>query len=71
VNGYAPHMTDATGTRQPQPTRDHLMVEWREARRRRDAAELGSKAYEKAVEEIARIEVEIARVERAMDPPLG
>jgi len=63
-------MTDSTRTRPPQPNRDQLMAEWREARRRRDAAELGSKAYERAVEEIARIEVEIARVERALDPPL-
>ena len=63
-------MTDTTPTRPPQPNRDQLMAQWREARRRRDAAELGSKAYERAVEEIARIEVEIARVERALDPPL-
>jgi hypothetical protein len=70
VNGYAPQMTDATGTRTPQPTREQLMAQWRDARRRRHAAELGSKAYEAACEEIARIEVEIARVERAMDPPL-
>ena len=63
-------MTDSTRTRPPQPNRDQLMAQWREARRRRDAAELGSKAYERAVEEIARIEVEIARVERALDPPL-
>ena len=63
-------MTDSTRTRPSQPNRDQLMAEWREARRRRDAAELGSKAYERAVEEIARIEVEIARVERALDPPL-
>ena len=63
-------MTDSTRTRPPQPNRDQLMAEWREARRRRDAADLGSKAYERAVEEIARIEVEIARVERALDPPL-
>jgi hypothetical protein len=63
-------MTEATGKRTPQPNRDQLMGQWREARRRRDAAELGSKAYERAVEEIARIEVEIARVERALDPPL-
>ena len=68
MNGYAPRMTEATGS--PAKNRDQLMAQWREARRRRDAAELGSKAYEAAVEEIARIEVEIARVERAMDPPL-
>jgi hypothetical protein len=58
-------------SRGPARNRDQLMAQWREARRRRDAAALGSKAWEKAVEEIARVEVEIARVERAMDPPLG
>jgi hypothetical protein len=62
-------MAKKTGTETP-PTRERLMAEWREARRRRHAAELGSKAYEEACGEIARIEVEIARLERAMDPPL-
>ena len=52
-------------------TRDQLITQWREARRRREAAELGSEPYRKALEEIARIEVEIARIERAMDPPRG
>jgi len=70
VNDYAPHMTDATRARATQPTREQLMARWREARIRRDAAPLGSKAYEHAAQEIARIEVEIARIERAMDPPL-
>ncbi|MEX2010750.1 MAG: hypothetical protein WEF51_00785 [Chloroflexota bacterium] len=51
------------------PTREQLMVQWRDARRRREAADLGSVAYRRALEEIARIEVEIARIERAMDPP--
>ena len=41
-----------------------------ETRRRRNAAELGSAEYREAVELIGRIEVEIARLERAMDPPL-
>jgi hypothetical protein len=63
-------MTERTATGTPPPTREHLMVQWREARRRRDASELGSKAYEEACGEIARIEVEIARLERSMDPPL-
>jgi hypothetical protein len=52
-------------------TRDQLMTQWREARRRRDVAELGSEPHREALEEIARIEVEIARIERAMDPPRG
>ena len=50
-------------------TREQLIVEWQEARRRREAAELGSDAYRAALEDIARIEIEIARIERAMDPP--
>lgn len=50
-------------------TRDQLIVQWREARRSREAAELGSERYRAALEEIARIEVEIARIERATDPP--
>ncbi|HEY0444077.1 MAG TPA: hypothetical protein VGC90_07640 [Candidatus Limnocylindrales bacterium] len=52
-----------------EPTRDQLLVEWREARRRRHAAALGSDAFREACDDIARIEVDIARVERAMDPP--
>jgi hypothetical protein len=46
------------------------MAQWREARRRREAAEPGSEEYIKASEDLARIEVEIARVERAANPPL-
>jgi hypothetical protein len=41
-----------------------------EARKRRDAAPLMSEARAQAALEIARIEVQIARIERAMDPPL-
>ena len=54
-----------------QPTREALMERWREARRRREAAEPGGKEYIKASEEVAVIEVEIARVERAANPPLA
>ncbi|HKG56178.1 MAG TPA: hypothetical protein VKA85_02945 [Candidatus Limnocylindrales bacterium] len=50
-------------------TRERLLVEWRAARRRREAAPLGSDSYREACDEIARIEVDIARLERAMDPP--
>jgi hypothetical protein len=62
-------MTVPKTTPTADPTREQLIVEWREARRRREAAELGSPAFRAALEEIARIEVEIARIERAMDPP--
>jgi hypothetical protein len=42
----------------------------REARKRRDAAPLLSKQREAAAFDLERIEVQVARVERAMDPPL-
>jgi hypothetical protein len=40
------------------------------ARRRRDAAPLQSRERAEAAFEIERIEVHIAAIERAMDPPL-
>ena len=42
----------------------------REARRRRDAAPLMSQARVEATFDIERIEIQVARIERAMDPPL-
>jgi hypothetical protein len=42
-----------------------------EARRRRAAAPLGSDAYRAAADEVGRIEVRIADVDRAADPPRG
>jgi hypothetical protein len=53
----------------PAPTRESLLVRHAEARRRRNAAELGSHEWEQASAEVGRIEVEIAGIERAMDPP--
>jgi hypothetical protein len=50
-------------------TREALMALHREARRRRDAAPLESEARAAAMDEIGRIEVQIARIERAMNPP--
>jgi hypothetical protein len=52
-------------------TREALLVLHRAARHRRDAAPLMSEERAAASVEIARIEVHIARIERAMDPPLG
>ena len=52
-------------------TRPELMELHRAARARRNAAPLGSEAFRAAVEDIARIEVRIAAVDRAADPPLG
>jgi hypothetical protein len=42
-----------------------------EARRRRASAVLGSEAYRAAVDEIARIEIRIADVDRSASPPRG
>jgi hypothetical protein len=51
--------------------RDALIALHAEARRRRAAAPLGSEAYRAAVDEIARIEIRIADVDRAASPPRG
>ena len=50
--------------------RPSLLALHKAARRRRDAAPLGSHQRAEAAFEIERIEVHIAQVERAMDPPL-
>ena len=50
-------------------TREELLAEHAEARHRRDAADLGSPAHREAAFEVERIEVAIAALERAMDPP--
>ena len=52
-------------------TRAELMELHRETRARRNSAPHGSKEHVAAIDLIGRIEVEIARLERAMDPPLG
>jgi hypothetical protein len=52
-------------------TRAELLALHTEARARRNAAPLGSDAFRAAVDEIARIEIRIAAVDRAADPPLG
>jgi hypothetical protein len=50
--------------------RASLLALHRAARQRRDAAPLRSEARAEAAFEIERIEIQIARIERAMDPPL-
>jgi hypothetical protein len=50
-------------------TRDGLLAKHRELRRERDAAPLQSHQRAEAMTEIGRIEVEIARLDRATDPP--
>ncbi len=61
--------TPNAGDAAPAPTREELMQQHAEARGRRNAAPLGSHEWEQASDEVGRIEIEIARVERAMDPP--
>lgn len=52
-------------------TRDELLELHAAARRRRAAAPLDSAAYRQAADEIGRIEIRIAAVERAQVPPRG
>jgi len=67
----ARHETDATQDRTPLPqTRDELLALHRETRRRRNAAKHGSPEHVAAIDLLGRIEVEVVRIERAMDPPL-
>ena len=51
-------------------TREALLDLHRETRARRNAAAHGSAEHVEAIELLGRIEIEIARIERAMDPPL-
>lgn len=53
----------------PATTREELLVQHAEARRRRNTAQLGSHAWEEASHEVGRIEIAIAALERLMDPP--
>ena len=50
--------------------REELLKLHAAARRRRDGAPEQSRERAKALFELERIEVQIARIERAMDPPL-
>jgi hypothetical protein len=51
-------------------SREELLRQHAEARRIRNAATGGSEEHKAAVIRLAEIEIEIARLERAMDPPL-
>ena len=62
-------MSTDSRTRLPK-TRAELLELHRQTRAKRNAAEWGSPEHVEAITLIERIEVEIARVERAMDPPL-
>ena len=61
------HETAATPLPQ---TREELLALHRETRRRRIAAAHGSEEHVAAIDLLGRIEVEVARLERAVDPPL-
>ncbi len=50
-------------------SREQLLALHDVARRKRDAASRDSRGRVEAAYEIERIEVQIARIERAMDPP--
>ena len=52
-------------------TRDALLDLHRDTRKRRNKAKHGSPEHVEAIDLLGQIEVEIARIERAMDPPLG
>jgi len=52
-------------------TREALLELHRDTRKRRNKAKHGSPEHVEAIDLLGQIEVEIARIERAMDPPLG
>lgn len=59
-------------TAKPLPEdRASLLALHRDLRHRRDALPLLGEERAEVVIEIARVEVQVARIERAMDPPLG
>jgi hypothetical protein len=52
-------------------TREALLALHRETRKRRNQAPHGSEDHVAAIDLLGQIEVEVARIERAADPPLG
>jgi hypothetical protein len=67
----AAHGRPATVDTSLPATRPELMALHAAARAKRNGAPLDSPAFRAAVDEIARIEVRIAAIDRAADPPLG
>jgi hypothetical protein len=64
-------MTDHPPGASPLPqTREGLLALHAETRRKRNQAAHGSPDHVAAIALLGRIEVEVARLERAMDPPL-
>jgi uncharacterized membrane protein len=62
--------TDTTAAESLPQTRAELEALHTVTRKRRNAAKHGSEEHKAAIELLGRIEIEIARIERAMDPPL-
>ena len=62
-------MSEETTAPPVEAARAELLARHAAARRRRNSAPLGSPDFRAACEEVARIEIEIARLERA-NPPL-
>jgi hypothetical protein len=62
-----------TPTKEPRlpQTREALLDLHRDTRKKRNKAAHGSPEHVEAIDLLGKIEVEIARIERAMDPPLG
>lgn len=64
----------APAAAQPAPTsvedhaarREQLLAQWQEQRRRRDGSPLGGEEFRAAAEEIGRLEIEIARLDRSV-----
>jgi len=67
--GVSPSMSHDPSPAPLPSTRAELLALHAAARRRRNAAPLGSEEHKRAIEEVGRIEVEIARVERSAEPP--
>jgi hypothetical protein len=65
-----PHGKPAVVDESLPASRPELLALHREARARRNSAPLDSEAFRAAVQEIARIEVRIAAIDRAQTPPL-
>lgn len=56
----------STGAEDHAARREQLLARWQEQRRRRDAAPLGGEEFRAAAEEIGRLEIEIARLDRSV-----
>jgi len=65
------HGQPATVDKTLPATREELMTRHADARKRRNNSPLDSEAFRAAVDELGRIEVRVAAIERDMVPPKG